>query len=148
VRRLLALSVAVVAASCGFEFEPPDRSVRVSQAASVYAASIFDTVSWASDSLRALDGNEVYAEKCRRCHGALGRGQAEYARQRGLQMPSLVEPDWRLADMDSLRRTIFVGHEEGMPVYGIGGISPREIDGAAYYVLFVLRPDVLGVEAR
>jgi mono/diheme cytochrome c family protein len=55
-----------------------------------------------------------------------------------------VEPVWLLADRDSLHRHIYVGHEEGMPIYGAGGISPREIDAVAGYILNVLRPDVLG----
>ena len=37
----------------------------------------------------------------------------------------------------------FVGHENGMPTYGVAGLTPREIDGAAYYVLAQLRPEIL-----
>jgi hypothetical protein len=46
--------------------------------------------------------------------------------------------------MDSVRHRIFVGHAAGMPTWGVAGISPREIDGAAYYLLERLRPEVLG----
>lgn len=134
---LLALS------ACGHEFHPPDQSERVAQAEAAYSPALFDTVAWATDSLRAFDGNTFYAEKCTRCHGPLGRGQTPYARERGLEIPSLVDPDWHLTELDSLRHVIFVGHEGGMPIYGASGITPRQIDGAAYYILNVLRPDAL-----
>ena len=139
----LALA-ALAAAACGHDFEPPDRGERVREAEAVYSNAIFDTIAWTSDSVRSLEGNEVYAAECRRCHGPLGRGNTDYARARGLTVPSLVTPDWPLASMDSIRREIFVGHEEGMPGFGIAGITPRDIDGAAYYVLATLRPEVLG----
>lgn len=143
-RRSFAFPVfALLAAGCGHDFDPPDRAAQVQEAEAAYEPALFDSVTWASDSVRALDGNAVYAEKCRRCHGPLGRGQTPYALDRELEVPSLVEPDWALAHLDSLRRAIFVGHEEGMPIYGSGGISPREIDGAAYYILEVLRPDAM-----
>lgn len=135
-------SLVLVLGGCGgHEFEPPDRSERIREAEAAYSPSLFDSVTWASDSVRAFDGNTVYAEKCGRCHGPLGRGNTDYARERGLHIPSLVEHEWDLANLDTLRHVIFVGHEEGMPIYGAGGITPREIDGAAYYILNVLRPD-------
>ena len=55
-----------------------------------------------------------------------------------------MEPDWPYAaSLDSVRHRIFVGHEEGMPTWGVAGITPREIDGVAYYILNGLRPDAL-----
>ena len=85
---------------------------------------------------RARRGNEVFASKCRNCHGTVGEGATEYARERDLDVPSLVTADWPFAEsMDSVRHRIFVGHELGMPTWGVAGISPREIDGAAFYVL-------------
>ena len=90
------------------------------------------------------DGNAVYAAECRRCHGTLGSGETEYARERDLDVPSLVEAGWDLAELDTLRRVISIGHEIGMPVYGDGDLSPREIDGVVAYLLFDLRPEVLG----
>lgn len=143
-RAAALLLAAALGAACGHDFEPPDRAERVDQAARLYSAALFDTVTWASDSARSLAGNEVYAATCRRCHGPLGQGGTDYARQRGLEVPSLVEPDWPVSRVDTLRRRIFVGHEEGMPTFGVAGISPREIDGAAFYLLYTLRPDVLG----
>jgi mono/diheme cytochrome c family protein len=140
----LILTFVLVTTACGHEFEPPDRGERIRQAESTYSPSLFDTVTWAEGEDRNGLGNEIYAEKCRRCHGPLGRGDTDYAREQGLAIPSLVEPEWAHMAMDSLRKTIYVGHEEGMPIYGDGGITPREIDAVASYVLNVLRPDVLG----
>jgi len=69
----------------------------------------------------------------------------DYAVNRGLDVPSLVEPDWRMVEsIDSVRHRVFIGHAAGMPTWGVAGISDREIDGVAYYVLEQLRPDVLG----
>jgi hypothetical protein len=33
-----------------------------------------------------------------------------------------------------------------MPIYGSNGITLREIDGSAYYILNLLRPDALADE--
>lgn len=139
----LALTAAVAACG-GHDFEPPDRGERVREAMAVYSPAIFDTVTWETEDQRGAQGNQVYVEKCRNCHGPLGRGQTDYAREQALEVPSLVEPGWPLADRDSLHRVIYVGHEVGMPIYGAGGISPRQIDAVASYILNVLRPDVLG----
>lgn len=126
------------------EFEPPDRGERVEEAERVYSEALFDTIAWPSDSIRATEGNGVFSAKCRQCHGSFGRGGTEYAADRDLDVPSLVEPDWEYAgDPDAVRHRIFVGHPEGMPTWGVAGISPREIDATAFYILEWLRPDVL-----
>ena len=140
----LILAFVLVATACGHEFDPPDRGERIRQAELTYSPSLFDTVTWAEGVDRNELGNEIYAGKCRKCHGPLGRGDTDYARERGLAIPSLVEPEWAYASVASLHKTIYVGHEEGMPIYADGGITPREIDAVASYVLNVLRPDVLG----
>lgn len=140
----LVLVLLLGTTACGHEFEPPDRGERIRRAELAYVPALFDSVTWSEGEDRNGVGNEIYAEKCRKCHGALGRGGADYAVQRGLTVPSLVEPDWAYATMDSLHKTIYVGHEEGMPGYGDGGITPREIDAVASYILEVLRPEVLG----
>ena len=138
---LAALSVAV---GCGdHEFEPPDRAERVERASGRYSAALFDTVQWSDSAVLLTEGNTVYIEECRRCHGPLGQGGTDYARQRELTVPSLVAPSWPLADPDSLHRKIFVGHESGMPVFGDHDLTPRQIDAAAAYILRSLRPDVL-----
>lgn len=140
-----ALAVAA-GAGCGeHEFDPPSRAERVEEAAERFDAASFDTIAWADEAQRMLEGNAVYAAECRRCHGPLGRGDTEYARANNLDVPSLVEPDWDFADDPiGVRRRIFTGHEAGMPTWGVAGITPREIDAVAAYLLEDLRPEILG----
>ena len=131
------------------EFEPPSRAERVQEAAARFDPAMFDTISWDSEALRVQEGNAVYAAECRRCHGTLGRGDTEYARSRRLDVPSLVEADWPYADDPvAVRRRIFTGHEEGMPTWGVAGISARHIDAVAAYLTDDLRPEILEGEAR
>jgi mono/diheme cytochrome c family protein len=125
------------------EFERPSREAQVAQADSLLASETFDTITWASDSARSYDGNNVYAAHCRNCHGPLGRGDTNYARENNLDVPSLVREDWPYPDTESVRRIIFTGHTAGMPTWGVAGITPREIDASAYYLMHVLRPEVL-----
>lgn len=146
---VLALAALLAVSACKKEktFDPPDRAERVASAEERYSESLFDTVAWESDLARSTAGNEIYATKCRNCHGTLGEGSTAYAVERELDVPSLVEPDWPWADsLNAVRHRMFVGHESGMPTWGVAGITPREVDGAAYYVLEVLRPEVLEVE--
>jgi mono/diheme cytochrome c family protein len=140
------LAGLLVLAACGEkEFDPPERAEQVGEAETLYSEALFDTIAWADTLQRVRVGNEVFASRCRNCHGTLGEGDTEFARARGLTVPSLVAPDWRYAtSIDSVRHRVFVGHQAGMPTWGVAGISPREIDGAAYYVLQRLRPEVLG----
>lgn len=137
-------ALALVAVACGHDFEPPDRGERVREAEREYSATLFDSVAWTSQEARVQEGNTIYAEDCRRCHGQLGRGETDYARSRGLDVPSLVEPDWPLDDLSALRHEIYVGHETGMPVFGQGGLTLRQMDAVAAYILDVLRPEILG----
>jgi mono/diheme cytochrome c family protein len=141
---LALLAVVWAAGACkGPDFEPPDRAIRVERAAAAFSLTLFDTVAWEGEDVQLTEGNAVYAETCRRCHGPLGQGATDYARQRNLTVPSLVAADWPLAQADSLRLKIFIGHESGMPVFGDGNLTPRQIDATAAYILRSLRPDVL-----
>jgi len=142
----LALS-ALLSGACSTdqEFEPPDREARVRAADAEFTTATFDTIAWASEDERTYQGNLVYSTSCRNCHGSVGEAGTAYARERGLEVPSLVESDWRYADSrDSVLHRIYVGHASGMPTWGVGGISPREMDAVTYYVLEVLRPEMLG----
>lgn len=147
-RGATALLAACLLASSACEkpkFEPPDREEQIVEAAASYAEARFDTIAWPTDSIRALEGNVAYSTYCRNCHGSLGEGGTEYAAQRDLEVPSLVAEDWRFeAQPDSVRRTIFVGHVEGMPTWGVAGLTLREIDAVSFYLLDVLRPELLG----
>lgn len=126
------------------EFEPPSQAERVEEADRRFDTALFDTVSWPDEAVRVREGNAVYAAECRKCHGTVGQGATEYAIANGLDVPSLVEPDWDLADDPlALRHRIYTGHEKGMPTWGIAGISPREIDAVAAYLTEDLRPEVL-----
>ena len=145
VRRTAVLSLAAAAlasAACEkHEFERPSRASQVAQADSLLTPETFDTITWVSDSARAFDGNNDYAAHCRSCHGYLGEGGTEYARERDLDPPSLVREDWPYNDVEAVRYRIFVGHPTGMPTWGVAGITPREIDAIAYYILNVMRPE-------
>ena len=126
-------------------FEAPDRDEQIVDAEERFRAARFDTVTWTDDDERALAGNAVYAARCRNCHGTMGAGDTEYAAGRGLEVPSLVDETWRVSpQIDSVRHRIFVGHAAGMPTWGVAGITNREIDAVAFYVLERLRPEVLG----
>ena len=144
-RGVLFATIGLAVGACGHEFHPPDSGERIREADELYTPEMFDSLSWESDSVRSFEGNAVYAANCRRCHGTMGDGDTEYARGRELQVPSLVERDWPLASsLDSLRHEVFAGHEGGMPGFGVAGITPREIDASAYFILYTLRPEVLG----
>jgi mono/diheme cytochrome c family protein len=138
-----ALCVAASIAACEkHEFEPPSREAQVAQADSLFTPMLFDTIAWESDSLRTAIGNDVFAARCRRCHGYLGEGGPRVIREQEVQVPSLVEPDWEYGrDVDTLRRRIFTGHPDGMPTWGVAGLTVREIDAVAWYIRSVLRPE-------
>jgi mono/diheme cytochrome c family protein len=144
----LILAAALLVACEEKRFEPPDQHARVAQADSVYDVALFDTVSWTASEDRLFVGNDVFAAHCRRCHGPFGEGATAYAAERGIEVPSLVEPEWEYdGDHDAVRRRVFTGHPDGMPVWGMGGITPREIDAVAAYILEQLRPAILGIDA-
>jgi mono/diheme cytochrome c family protein len=150
-RPLLAGLLACVAATAACEekrFDAPDRAERVEEAEALYSPAMFDTIAWASAEERLFVGNDVFGAHCRRCHGPFGEGDTPYARERGIEVPSLVEPEWEYeGDLDAVRRRIFAGHPAGMPVWGFGGTTLREIDAVAYYILEQLRPELLGAGA-
>lgn len=134
--------LAVLSGCAEKEFDPPDPEERVALAEADYAAARFDTVNWETEAERLREGNDAYAVHCRSCHGPLGRGETAYARERELEVPSLVEPGWAYAgDVEAVRRRIYTGHPAGMPPWGLGRMTPREIDAVAFYVVTQLRPD-------
>ena len=145
---LAAAFAAVFAAACEkHEFRPATREERLAEADSAFAAMRFDTVAWTSETQRLQEGNEVFAASCRRCHGPVGEGDGEFAAIEGLRVPSLVRAEWRYAGAaDSVRRRVFYGHYPEMRTWGIAGLTPRDIDAVAYYVVAGLRPEILGTE--
>jgi mono/diheme cytochrome c family protein len=142
---IVFVTLLIALGACGEEeFDAPDRDARIADAEQRFQRVRFDTITWESPEVRAMEGNGVYAARCRDCHGTVGRGGTAYGESRGLEVPSLVEPDWRWANaMDSVRHRVFVGHAAGMPTWGVSVITPREIDAVSFYVLERLRPEML-----
>lgn len=143
---LLTIAVVVAAGTAcqDHDYHPPSEEERLSFADSLYSPALFDSITWDSDERRVEAGNLVYADECRRCHGAIGRGNTSYAREQRLAVPSLVDPDWELAgDLSGVRQRIFTGHTGGMPAWGPHSLTPRQIDAAAFYILEQLRPEIL-----
>jgi cytochrome c len=149
---LLPAALALVAGACQEKrFDPPAHAGRVADAEREYDAAAFDTIGWDSPGQRHFEGNNAYAAHCRRCHGPIGEGDTDYARERGLPpLPSLIRPDWPEGDSTALlRRRIFTGHPAGMPVWGVGGgVTLREIDAIAAYIAEQLRPEFLRPAGR
>lgn len=147
-RRAPALAVALLLVACGeHKFEPPERDEQVAAADSLYSPAAFDTIAWADEAERMQAGNTVYATECRECHGTMGAGDTDYDRAHSLHPPSLVRPAWGFGDsIAAVRRRVFAGHA-GMPTWGVAGITPREIDAVAYYLVRGLRPEVLDTAA-
>jgi mono/diheme cytochrome c family protein len=124
------------------EFHPPSDEERVAQADSMFTPALFDTIRWESDSAKLFAGNEVWAARCDKCHGPLGEGGTEYAAARKLAVPSIVTPDWSMADQpNEVRRRVYVGHSQGMPTWGVAGIPLRQVDAVTAYILQQLRPE-------
>jgi mono/diheme cytochrome c family protein len=143
---LLIMAASVVVTGCEEHgYEPPDRTVHVAKADSAYDEVRFDTLSWSSAAERIAAGNLVYADECRRCHGPTGEGGTEYAVSRQLDVPSLVAPDWEYGDdLDAVRRRVYTGHPDGMPTWGVGRLTERQVDAVAYYLVEQLRKEFAG----
>lgn len=141
-----ALGVCMPLGGCGeHEFLPPPAEERVEQAEALYSPALFDSIAWGDEEEYAIYGAVVFASQCRKCHGVMGMGGTDYAAERNLDVPSLVQAGWEYdGDIEAVRHRIFVGHTAGMPTWGVAGITPREIDAVARYILTILRPEVLG----
>lgn len=141
-RPIATLVCALALGACGeHEFHPPDREEQVQVATERFEQADFDTIAWPDSVTRMRTGNELFAASCRKCHGPLGEGGTEYARSQGLEVPSLVRADWPYESLDAVRERVFAGHPEGMPTWGIGRLTLREIDAVAWYVHHGLRPE-------
>lgn len=140
-----ACACAVLLSACEkkYDFEPPSREAQVEEAEGLFDPAMFDSIGWEDPEERSLIGNAIYAARCRRCHGTFGSGGTDYGRQHELDVPSLIREEWPYADVPSLRREIFVGHPQGMPTWGVAGLTFREIDAVAWYVQNQLRPEML-----
>lgn len=147
-RKLIPAAV-LLAVACGSEPEAdvdPEARLRSARADSVrmaealYDASHFDTIQWESEEALLSRGRTVWTYSCQKCHGSDGRGGGEFAVQAALEPPDLTASEWPHAgDLATIRRRIFVGHEKGMPNWGLHGLKYRDIDAVATYIDQVIR---------
>jgi cytochrome c553 len=116
------------------------RADSVAQAAEMYQAAVFDTLTWESDNARWERGGVVWAFTCQRCHGADGAGKGEDAVTFEIEMPDMTAADWPYAgDLPAIRERIFIGHETEMPSMGLIGLAYSDVDAAAHYIDDLLR---------
>lgn len=133
--------------ACGGDALPEASDLDAAGAGAAVAAvpspdpALFDSIAW-PDTRAALDrGATVYAYSCARCHGDSGRGDGKYRLQgRLLQPPSFLAEDWRFGnDLPGLRQAVHLGTDQGMPHWGDMGLTPRDTDAVARYVMRLWR---------
>jgi mono/diheme cytochrome c family protein len=145
--RWIALSLVVaVAVGCGPSEEEMAAEAAAAAAAeqdsmmavvdAAYDPSVFDTLTWPTATRRAEYGPEAYVRSCSKCHGLQGLGDGGFVMGADtLQPPSFREPDWPLAgDLEGIREAIFKGNREGMPHWGIVGLTYAQVDAIAQYI--------------
>jgi mono/diheme cytochrome c family protein len=116
------------------------RADSVAQAAEIYEAAVFDTLTWENDNARWERGGVVWAFTCQRCHGADGAGKGEDAVNFDIEVPDMTAADWPYADdLPAIRERIFVGHETEMPSMGLIGLAYSDVDASAHYINDLLR---------
>lgn len=140
---LLLMATAAVAACQQGQSDnaQPNAADTVAVAEAEYNPAVFDTVKWASDSVRLARGADVFKWGCAECHGPQGRGDGGKVTEQGdtLRPPDFQQTAWRLAgDTDAVRRKVYTGNTRGMPHWGLRRMEPRDIDAVAAYVLTVL----------
>ena len=114
----------------------------VAVALTKFDPAMFDTVHWASDSVRLARGADVFKWACAECHGPRGYGDGGKVTAKGDTLrPPNFHAGWRLAgDPMGVRRKVYTGNVQGMPHWGLRHIEPRDIDAVSAYILTVLHP--------
>ena len=120
------------------------RADSMAVAEKIYDATAFDSINWETAADRLSRGRVVWQFSCQKCHGAHGLGNGEAAEEWQIEMPVIVEEDWQYAgDVEGIHHRIFVGHEAGMPNWGLHGLKYRDIDAVTAYILTGLRGEEL-----
>ena len=137
--------------ACGGEPPPPPaaeeappamtRADSVEMAVERFDSTVFDTIQWQSEDAAAERGGLVYRVSCTACHGEGGSGGRGFIVQNDtLKPPPFTDAGWAYAnDPMNLRRRIFTGAILGMPYWGLVGMSYKDVDAVARYILGVLR---------
>ncbi len=138
---LLATSAAVACQKAKSAPAQPNAADTVAAAAAEFNPVMFDTVKWASDSVRLARGADVFKWGCAECHGAQGHGDGGKVTEQGdtLRPPDFHQASWHLAgDSVAVWRKVYMGNTKGMPHWGLRRMEPRDINAVAAYVLTAL----------
>ncbi len=134
---LLATTAAVGCQKAKTAPAQPNAADTVAVAAAEFNPAAFDTVKWASDSVRLARGADVFKWACAECHGPQGYGDGKHVAENGdtLRPPNFHLASWHLAgDMEGVRRKVYMGNVKGMPHWGLRRMEPRDIDAVAAYI--------------
>lgn len=148
VRKYLSVTLLSLLASCQAppqgEAATQTDSTAMAEAAFAYDSAAFREMTWDGDSLALERGRTVWLYSCQGCHGLQGEGRGGIVLVNDtVRTPSFLQPEWHLAGAPwELRRRIFAGSEHGMPHWGLFGLSNRDIDAVARYILAQLRAGV------
>lgn len=150
-RTSLTLVALAWLGACGGEAPPPPpaeeappkltRADSMKLAEAAFDSTVYDTIQWASEDAAMERGGLVYRISCQTCHGEGGRGGRGFIVQSDtLKPPGFTAADWKYAkDPVGLRKRIFTGAVLGMPYWGLVGMTEKDVDAVARYILGVLR---------
>lgn len=141
-RRLpLALALPFLLAACGGgnkeQAAPPDSTAI---ALEKYSPTLFDTITWPSDSAKTNRGEVVFNFSCKKCHGQLGHGDGEAVAQAAAEGDTIKPPnfatDWRFgSDREAALKAVYAGTQKGMPHWGLTELNTRDVDAVVTYVM-------------
>lgn len=143
-RRIAPLVLVVAIIACkpaqSKDAAAPTATDTVDAALAQFNPSAFDTVRWASDSLRLARGADVFKWACSECHGPQGHGDGgKVVNGDTLRPPDFHDAGWRLAgNRTEVRRKVYTGNVRGMPHWGLRHMELRDVDAVSDYVLTVL----------